>query len=35
VVEGKKKVTVRFQAKEGSQVGAVYGVRIVRTDQLK
>jgi hypothetical protein len=35
VVKGKKKVTVRFQAKEGSQVGAVYGVRIVRTDQLK
>lgn len=35
VVKGKKRVTVRFQAKEGSQVGAVYGVRIVRSDELK
>jgi hypothetical protein len=35
LVRGKKKVTVRFQAKEGSQVGAVYGVRIVKSDQVK
>ncbi len=35
LVKGKKKVTVRFQAKEGSQVGAVYGVRVVKSDQLK
>jgi DUF1680 family protein len=35
LVKGKKKVTVRFQAKDGSQVGAVYGVRIVRSDQLR
>lgn len=34
LVKGKEKVTVRFQAKEGSQVGAVYGVRMVRSDQL-
>jgi hypothetical protein len=34
LVQGKKKVTVRFQAKEGSQVAAVYGVRMARSDQL-
>jgi len=35
LVKGKKKVTIRFQAKEGSQVGAVYGVRTVRSDELR
>jgi DUF1680 family protein len=35
LVKGKTKVTVRFQAKEGSQIGAVYGVRMVRADQIR
>jgi hypothetical protein len=30
VVKGKMKVTVRFQAKEGSEVGTVCGIRMVR-----
>jgi DUF1680 family protein len=32
VVEGKKKVTVRFEATEGNEIGAVYGIRIFRAD---
>jgi uncharacterized protein len=32
LVEGKKKVTVRFQATEGNEIGAVYGIRIFRAD---
>jgi hypothetical protein len=31
-VQGKTKVTVRFQAKEGSEVGTVCGVRMVRLE---
>ncbi|HEY9516750.1 MAG TPA: DUF6805 domain-containing protein, partial [Gemmatimonadaceae bacterium] len=34
LVRGKKKVTVRFQAKEGSQIAAVFGVRMVRADEV-
>jgi DUF1680 family protein len=34
LVEGKPAVTVKFQAKPGSQVTAVYGLRMVRADQL-
>jgi hypothetical protein len=30
---GKEKVTVRFQAGEGSQVATVFGVRVVRRDR--
>jgi uncharacterized protein len=32
LVHGKKKVTVRFQAHEGSEVATVFGLRIIRTD---
>jgi uncharacterized protein len=31
LVEGKQRVTVRFQAKPGSQVAGVFGVRMIRT----
>ncbi|HEX6600235.1 MAG TPA: beta-L-arabinofuranosidase domain-containing protein, partial [Gemmatimonadaceae bacterium] len=34
LVAGKPAVTVKFQAKAGSQVAAVYGLRMVRADQL-
>ena len=34
MVQGKGSVTVRFEAAEGSQVAAVYGVRMARADQL-
>ncbi|HEY8483019.1 MAG TPA: glycoside hydrolase family 127 protein [Longimicrobiales bacterium] len=32
LVRGKQKVTVRFQAVEGSQIAAVFGLRMVRAD---
>jgi hypothetical protein len=35
LVEGAKKVTVRFQAKPGGEVATVYGVRVVRTDAAR
>lgn len=35
LVQGKAAVTVRFQAKEKSQIAAVFGVRMVRSDQVK
>ena len=31
-VQDKQKVTVKFQATQGNEIGAVYGVRIVRAD---
>jgi DUF1680 family protein len=34
LVQGKPVVTVKFQARAGSQVTAVYGLRMVRADQL-
>jgi uncharacterized protein len=34
LVQGKSKVAVRFQAEEGSQIAAVFGVRMARGDQL-
>ena len=34
MVEGKAKVTVRFQAHEGSQISTIYGVRMVRADEV-
>jgi DUF1680 family protein len=34
LVDGKSKITVRFQAKERSQIAAVFAVRIVRGDEL-
>ena len=32
LVSGKQKLTVRFNATNGSEVGAVYGIRLVRAD---
>ncbi len=32
LVQGKKKVTVRFQAIEGSSVAGVFGIRMIRAD---
>ena len=32
LVQGKAKVTVRFQSVEGSQIGPVFGVRMIRAD---
>ena len=32
LVKGKQKVTVRFQAKSGSETAAVYGIRMIRSD---
>lgn len=32
LVEGKKKVTVRFQATQGNEIAAVFGLRIIRAD---
>ncbi|HET9984393.1 MAG TPA: glycoside hydrolase family 127 protein [Longimicrobiales bacterium] len=34
LVRGKNSVTLRFQAKEGSQVPAIFGVRVVRAGEL-
>jgi hypothetical protein len=31
-VEGKQKVTVRFQATQGNEIGAVFGIRMIRAD---
>ena len=32
LVEGKEKVTVRFQATEGNVVAAIFGIRMIRAD---
>jgi hypothetical protein len=32
---GKQRVTVRFQAAAEQQIGAVYGVRMIRADTLR
>ncbi|UCE20748.1 MAG: hypothetical protein JSV46_00485, partial [Candidatus Aminicenantes bacterium] len=32
IVKGKKKVTVRFQATEGSYIASVFGIRMIRND---
>jgi len=32
LVQGKQKVTVRFQAADGNVISAVYGIRMVRAD---
>src|SRR4030042_653028 len=31
-IEGKEKVTVRFQATEGNVVAAIFGIRMIRAD---
>jgi hypothetical protein len=35
MVQGKSSVTLRFQAKDGSQIAAVYGLRVIRADQAE
>jgi hypothetical protein len=32
LVDGKKKVTVRFEATQGNEIGAIYGIRTLRAD---
>jgi DUF1680 family protein len=32
LVKGKQKVTIRFQARKGSEVGRVFGIRMIRAD---
>jgi hypothetical protein len=32
VVQGKQRVTVKFQAAQGHEIGAVYGIRMIRAD---
>jgi hypothetical protein len=32
LVNGKKKVTVRFQATNGNEIAAVFGLRMIRAD---
>jgi hypothetical protein len=32
VLKGKQKVTVKFQAGNGSEIGAVFGIRMIRAD---
>ena len=32
VLKGKQKVTVKFQAANGSEIGAVFGIRMIRAD---
>jgi uncharacterized protein len=34
-VKGKQKVTVKFQAAEGSETGTVFGLRMIRTDAMR
>jgi uncharacterized protein len=31
-VKDKRKVTVRFQATQGNEIGAVFGIRMIRAD---
>lgn len=35
LVAGKKKVTVRFEAREGLEIGALFGLRMIRADAEK
>jgi uncharacterized protein len=30
IVRGKEKVTIRFQATNGNEIAAVYGIRVIR-----
>lgn len=32
MVEGKESVTLRFESHQGSQIAAVFGVRLIRAD---
>jgi hypothetical protein len=33
LVQGKQKVTVRFQATNGNEIAAVFGLRMIRVDK--
>jgi hypothetical protein len=35
LVAGKQKVTVRFQATNGNEIGAVFGVRVIRANAMR
>ncbi len=35
LIRGKEKVTVRFQAKDGSQIATVFGLRMIRGDAAR
>jgi hypothetical protein len=35
LVKGKKSVTVRFEATQGNEIGAVFGIRMIRADAGK
>ncbi len=35
LVDGKKRVTVRFEATQGNEIGGVYGIRTVRADAAR
>jgi hypothetical protein len=35
MVAGKARVTVRFQAHEGSQIATLFGVRVIRGDAAR
>jgi len=35
LIQGKQKVTVRFQAASGSEIAAVYGIRMIRADAAR
>ncbi|HLP78561.1 MAG TPA: DUF6805 domain-containing protein, partial [Candidatus Paceibacterota bacterium] len=32
LVKDKKKITIRFQATNGNEIAAVYGIRVIRAD---
>jgi uncharacterized protein len=35
MIAGKNKVTVRFQATDGNDMGGIFGVRTVRADEAR
>jgi hypothetical protein len=35
LIAGKQKVTVRFQATEGNEIAAVFGIRMIRADAAR
>jgi DUF1680 family protein len=35
IVEGKKKVTIRFEATEGNTIASVFGIRMIHSDTVK
>jgi hypothetical protein len=35
IIKGKKKVTVRFETKEGNSIASVFGIRMIRSDRYQ